>query len=64
MDIKSTVAVTVELDGHQFTLNMPVGASWGTAINAAYKLFEGVTEMAKSSQPPIQPEQQPVKSDS
>jgi hypothetical protein len=49
MEIKQYVSIEITKGEKVFTFNMPLGASWGNAIDAAYEVLEYVNKEAQAS---------------
>lgn len=49
MDIKTSVILEVEKDGHVFSLSMPSGAPFGKAYDAAFDFLQKIIELSKQA---------------
>ena len=49
MDIRQNITVTTTKGDHSFTFIMPVGTTWGNAVDAANEVLAQVCDMAKQS---------------
>ena len=55
MDIKQHISLNVTKGDHSFTFHMPVGTTWGNAVDAANEVLAQVCNMAKQSLNQIPP---------
>ena len=46
---QQTITITITKGEHDFTLHMPVGTSWGNAVDAAWDIAQHVSDMARQS---------------
>lgn len=49
MNIKSTITIDVEINEQICTFTMPVGISFGNAIDAAHQVYSEVIKMASQA---------------
>lgn len=56
METKNNITLEVEKNGFKFVFHMPVGASWGSAIDASFDILQYVTELARQSTEKAKPE--------
>lgn len=47
MESKQYIKMTVTKGDHTFTFNMPVGCTWGTALDAAFDVLQEINALAK-----------------
>jgi hypothetical protein len=58
MDLKTYIAVEVTVNGNDFKFIMPSGASYGSAIDAAYQIYIKVVELAAEAAKKSKPTQE------
>jgi len=49
MEIKQVVVIQVTKDEHTFQFYMPLGSSWGKAIDASFEILSEVQKMAANA---------------
>jgi hypothetical protein len=49
MTIKSFVTIEVVKNDHTFVFQLPVGAPYGEAYDAAYEVLQNIVELAKNA---------------
>jgi hypothetical protein len=49
MEVKQYVSIEIEKGGKVFTFNMPLGSTWGSAIDAAYEALDYVNKQAQEA---------------
>ena len=57
MDIKQNISLSVVKGDHTFTFHMPVGTTWGNAVDAAHEILAHVGQMATQSIAQTKPQQ-------
>lgn len=61
MKIKQNVTLEVEKGEYTFVFHLPMGASWGNGIDAAFDVLQKLNELAQNSAQALKPSQAPVK---
>ena len=49
MEARQLISVSVTKGDQVFTFHIPVGTTWGNAVDAAYEILQEVGNMAKKS---------------
>ena len=49
MEAKQVVTLTIQKGDHSFSFHMPMGSSWGMAIDAAFDILNEVNRLATKS---------------
>ena len=49
MDIKQNISLSVTKGEHIFSFHMPIGTTWGNAVDAAHEILSHVGQMATQS---------------
>ncbi len=55
MEIKQHVSLEVKKGDFNFVFHMPVGASWGSAIDASFEILQRLNELAAQSAQQLKP---------
>lgn len=58
MDLKTYIAVEATVNDNDFKFIMPSGASYGSAIDAAYQIYVKVVELAAEAAKKSKPTQE------
>ena len=59
MTTKQTITVIASKGDQEFTFHMPVGTSWGNAVDAAWDIAQHVSDMARQSMQASKPVNEP-----
>ncbi len=55
MEMKQNISFEVEKGGFVFVLHMPIGASYGNAIDASFEMLQKLNELAQQSALALKP---------
>jgi hypothetical protein len=55
MEVKQHITLTTTKGDATFTFHIPVGTTWGNAVDAAYEILTEVGAMAKKSMEQMKP---------
>lgn len=55
MELKQNVTMEVKKGDYTFVFHMPVGASWGNAMDASFDILQKLNELAKQSAQALNP---------
>lgn len=55
MELKQNISIEVQKGDYTFVFHMPVGASWGNAIDASFDILQRLNELAKQSAQALNP---------
>ena len=55
MELKQNITLEVQKGDYNFVFHMPVGASWGNAIDASFEILQKLNELAKQSAQALNP---------
>lgn len=56
METKQLIVLEVKKGDFTFTFNMPMGATWGSAIDAAFEVLNHISALSKQSVENAKPE--------
>lgn len=59
METKQVVTLTVQKGDHHFSFSMPVGSSWGMAIDAAFDILNEVNALSARAVESAKPAEAP-----
>ena len=57
MDVRQNITISMAKGDHVFTFIMPVGTTWGNAVDAAHEILAHVGQMATQSIAQTKPQQ-------
>ena len=63
MVTRQNISVTINKGEHEFTFHMPVGTSWGNAVDAAWEIANHVGDLARQSKNSVKPATEEISSD-
>ena len=55
MELKQNISLEIEKGGFNFVFHMPVGASWGNAIDASFEMLQKLNELSQQSAQALKP---------
>lgn len=61
MKTKQTLTLEVDINGEVCTFTMPVGITFGNAIDAAHQIYAEVIKMASTAAERTKPQEQEIK---
>lgn len=59
MEIKQIVSIEVTKNDQVFSFQMPVGTTWGSALDAAFEVLEKVKSMSDAAVDSLKPQEAP-----
>lgn len=58
MDTKQVISIEVKKDDNTFAFHMPLGATWGHAIDAAFEILQEIHKLAAKSVDTMKPKEE------
>lgn len=55
MEIKQAIVISVQKGDHFFSFTMPVGSSWGNALDASFDILSEVNKLSQQAVSSAQP---------
>ena len=58
METKQIISIEVKKDENIFSFNMPLGATWGNAIDASFEIIQEIHKLAAKSVENMKPKEE------